>query len=181
MKNECKSWVISPTAKKGRTLAARDLQGVDVEVLCSEGIANHIGPSHEYADAAEGSRRRLPHRPDLRATLGSKERCGRSRDVGCYRGLRPRRSQTGNHDPQLGITRAGNAYLRSLLIECSNHILRPHGGDSALRQCGLHLAGRGGKQAKSKAFVAVARKLAVPLHHLWRTQQPYMPFYEQAA
>jgi len=51
-------------------------------------------------------------------------------------------------------TKAGNAYLRSLLIECSNHILRPHGRDSALRQWGLHLAARGGKQAKSKAVVA---------------------------
>jgi transposase len=66
-------------------------------------------------------------------TLGRKERFGRSRDVGCYLGLRPRRSQSGDHDPQLGITHAGNAYPRSLLIECSNHILRrkdetrPHG------------------------------------------------------
>ena len=114
-------------------------------------------------------------------TLGSKERFGRSRDVGCYLGLRPRRSQSGDHDPQLGITHAGNAYLRSLLIECSNHILRPHGRDSALRQWGLHLAARGGKQAKSKAVVAVARKLAVLLHRLWSTQEPYIPFYEQAA
>ncbi|MGF7178521.1 hypothetical protein HDF11_000001, partial [Tunturiibacter psychrotolerans] len=56
-----------------------------------------------------------------------------------------------------------------------------HGRDSALRQWGLHLAARGGKQAKSKAIVAVARKLAVLLHHLWSTQEPYMPFYEQAA
>jgi transposase len=49
------------------------------------------------------------------------------------------------------------------------------------RQWGLHLAARGGKQAKSKAVVAVARKLAVLLHHLWSTQEPYVPFYEQAA
>jgi transposase len=111
----------------------------------------------------------------------SKERFGRSRDVGCYLGLRPRLSQSGDHDPQLGITHAGNAYLRSLLIECSNHILRPHGKDSALRQWGLHLAARGGKQAKSKAVVAVARKLAVLLHRLWTTQEPYIPFYAAAA
>ena len=43
------------------------------------------------------------------------------------------------------------------------------------------IAARGGKQAKSKAVVAVARKLAVLLHRLWSTQEPYMPFYEQAA
>jgi transposase len=87
-------------------------------------------------------------------TLGDKARFGRSRDVGCYLGLRPKRSQSGERDPQLGITKAGNAYLRSLLIECANHILRPHGRDSALRQWGLHLAARGGKQAKSKAVFA---------------------------
>jgi transposase len=114
-------------------------------------------------------------------TLGSKERFKQSRDVGCYLGLRPRRSQSGDRDPQLGITKAGNVYLRSLLIECSNHILRPHGRDSALRQWGLHLASRGGKQARNKAVVAVARKLAVLLHHIWITQEPYMPFYAKAA
>lgn len=114
-------------------------------------------------------------------TIGNKYRFKRSRDVGCYLGLRPMRSQSGEHDPQLGITHAGNAYLRSLLIECSNHILRPQGKDSALRQWGLHLAARGGKQARSKAVVAVARKLAVLLHRLWITQEPYMPFYAAAA
>ena len=55
-------------------------------------------------------------------TLGDKERFGRSRDVGCYLGLRPKRSQSGERDPQLGITKAGNAYLRSLLIECANPV-----------------------------------------------------------
>jgi transposase len=88
-------------------------------------------------------------------TLGSKQRFQRSRDVGCYLGLRPRRSQSGDRDPQLGITKVGNVYLRSLLIECANHILRPHSRDSALRQWGLHLASRGGKLAKNKAVVAV--------------------------
>jgi transposase len=112
---------------------------------------------------------------------GSKERFKQSRDVGCYLGLRPRRSQSGDRDPQLGITKAGNTYLRSLLIECANHILRPHGKDSSLRQWGLQLASRGGKQARNKAVVAVARKLAILLHHLWVTQKQYMPFYEQAA
>jgi transposase len=48
-------------------------------------------------------------------TLGSKERFKQSRDVGCYLGLRPRRSRSGDRDPQLGITKAGNVYPRSLL------------------------------------------------------------------
>jgi transposase len=114
-------------------------------------------------------------------TLGSKQRFQRSRDVGCYLGLRPRRSQSGDRNPQLGITKAGNVYLRSLLIECANHILRPHGKDSALREWGLLLASRGGKQAKHKSVVAVARKLAVLLHRIWTTQEPYIPFYAKAA
>ena len=114
-------------------------------------------------------------------TLGNKQRFQRSRDVGCYLGLRPRRSQSGNHDPQLGITKAGNIYLRSLLVECANHILGPRGKDSTLRQWGLHLASRGGKQSRNRAIVAVARKLAILLHRIWVTQQPYVPFYAQAA
>src|ERR1700691_6334070 len=114
-------------------------------------------------------------------TLGSKERFKQSRDVSCYLGLRPRRSQSGDRDPQLGITKAGNTYLRSLLVECANHVLGRHGKDSSLRQWGLHLASRGGKQARNRAIVAVARKLAVLLHRIWITQEPYMPFYAMAA
>jgi len=114
-------------------------------------------------------------------TLGSKERFKRSRDVGCYLGLRPRRSQSGDRDPQLGITKAGNIYLRSLLVECANHVLGSRGKDSTLRRWGLHLASRGGKQSHNRAIVAVARKLAVLLHRIWITQEPYMPFYATAA
>ncbi len=114
-------------------------------------------------------------------TLGSKERFQRSRDVGCYLGLRPKRSQSGDRDPQLGITKAGNIYLRTLLVECANHVLGPHGRDSTLRQWGLHLASRGGKQSRNRAIVAVARKLAVLLHRIWITQEPYIPFYGVAA
>jgi transposase len=113
--------------------------------------------------------------------LGSKERFQRSRDVGCYLGLRPRRSQSGDRDPQLGITKAGNVYLRSPLVECANHVLGLRGKDSTLRQWGLHLASRGGKQSRNRAIVAVARKLAVLLHRIWVTQEPYIPFYAVAA
>ena len=114
-------------------------------------------------------------------TLGSKERFHRSRDVGCYLGLRPKRSQSGDRDPQLGITKAGNIYLRTLLVECANHVLGPHGRDSTLRQLGLHLASRGGKQSRNRAIVAVARKLAVLLHRIWITREPYIPFYQAVA
>ena len=114
-------------------------------------------------------------------TLGDKHRFQKSRDVGSYIGLRPRRDQSGSSDPQLDLTKAGNGYLRSLLVECANHILGPFGKDSALRRWGLHVMGRGGRSAPRKALVAVARKLAVLLHKLWITQEQYSPFYGQEA
>jgi transposase len=114
-------------------------------------------------------------------TLGEKQRFQRSRDVGCYLGLRPRRSQSGDSDPQLGITKAGNGYLRQLLVECANHVIGPHGKDSALRRWGLSLGARGGSHARRRAVVAVARKLAVLLHRIWITQEVYVPFYAVAA
>lgn len=114
-------------------------------------------------------------------TINDPHRFKKSRDVGCYLGLRPRRDQSGDHDPQLGITKAGNGYLRKLLAESANYILGPFGPDSALRRWGHALAARGGKNARKRAVVAIARKLAVLLHHLWTTRKPYDPFYEKAA
>jgi transposase len=114
-------------------------------------------------------------------TIGNKHRFQRSRDVGCYLGLRPRRDQSGGHDPQLRITKAGNKYLRTLLVECANFVLGPFGQDTALRRWGLKLAQRGGKNARKRALTAVARKLAILLHRLWVTQEDYIPFYESAA
>ena len=110
-------------------------------------------------------------------TIGDAKRFARSRDVGCYLGLRPRQQQSDERDPQLGITKAGNRYLRTLLVECAQHVLGVFGADTALRRWGLSLAERGGKNAKKRAIVAVARKLAVLLHRLWVTQEPYEPFY----
>jgi transposase len=110
-------------------------------------------------------------------TIGDEKRFSRSRDVGCYLGLRPRQQQSGERDPQLGITKAGNGYLRLLLVECAQHVLGVFGPDTALRRWGLRLAERGGKKAKRRAIVAVARQLAVLLHRLWVTQKPYEPFF----
>ena len=112
-------------------------------------------------------------------TLADKHRFRQSRDVGCYLGLRPKRSQSGEHDPQLGITKAGNSYLRRLLTECAHYIVGPFGKDSALQRWGRHWAARGGKKARARAVTAVARQLAVLLHRLWVTQAEYIPFPER--
>ena len=102
-----------------------------------------------------------------------------SRMAGSYIGLRPKRDQSGTKDPELRITKVGDRMLRSLLVGSAHYILGPFGEDSDLRRQGLKLAARGGKTAKNKAVVAVARKLAVLLHRLWVTGDDYEPLRNQ--
>jgi transposase len=99
----------------------------------------------------------------------------RSRDVGCYLGLKPKQRDSGMRSPQLGITKAGDPLLRRLATQSAQYILGPFGRDSALRRWGLSLASRGGKNAKKRAVVAVARKLVVLMHRIWITQERYDP------
>ena len=110
-------------------------------------------------------------------TLGDPHRFASSRAAGAYLGLRPRQRQSGERDPDLGIARNGDGYLRSLLVECAHHVLS-RGPDSALKQWGLALAG-GGRRPRRRALVAVARKLAVLLHKLWVSGQSFCPFPEE--
>jgi transposase len=107
-------------------------------------------------------------------TLGRKERFAHSRDVGSFLGLRPRQRQSGERDPQLGISKSGDKYLRKLLVQCAHHILGHWGKDSALRQWGLSKSD--GSASKKRAVVAVARKLAVVLHRMWMTGETFKPF-----
>lgn len=108
-------------------------------------------------------------------TLEDKSRFESSRAVGAFIGLRPRQNQSGDGDPQLRITKTGDAFLRRLLVQCANYILGPFGKDSDLRRWGLELAKRGGKNARKRAKVAVARKLGVLMHRLWVTGEVYEP------
>ena len=108
-------------------------------------------------------------------TIEDPDRFRTNRSLGAYLGLTPRRCQSGGNDPQMRITKAGDAHLRRLLVGSSHYILGPFGPDSDLRRWGLALAQRGGKNAKKRAVVAVARKLAVLLHSLWRTAEVYEP------
>jgi transposase len=108
-------------------------------------------------------------------TVEDKERFQKSRDVGCYIGLRPKRSESGESQPQLGISKEGDVYLRRMLVQGAHYILGWRGPDTDLRRWGMKLAERGGKNAKKRAIVAVARKLAVLLHRLWVTAEVYEP------
>lgn len=105
-------------------------------------------------------------------TLEEPARFRQSRDVGAYLGLTRRRRDSGESAPQLHITKAGNAFLRRLLVQCAHYILGPFGQDSDLRAWGLSLAARLGRK---RAIIAVARKLAVLMHRLWSTGEVYEP------
>jgi len=108
-------------------------------------------------------------------TVEDRERFQKSRDVGCYVGLRPKQSESGESQPQLRITKEGDRYLRTLLVQGAHLILNRRGPDTDLKRWGLKLAERGGKNAKKRAIVAVARKLAVLLHRLWVGGEVYEP------
>jgi transposase len=107
--------------------------------------------------------------------LENPARFAKSRAVGSYLGLRPRQSDSGEQEPQLRITKGGDKMLRALLVQAAHYVLGPFGPDTDLRRWGLTLAARGGKNAKKRAVVAVARKLAVLLHRLWVMGKAYDP------
>src|SRR5437764_13890184 len=108
--------------------------------------------------------------------IGDPARFERVRDVGAFIGLCPRRDQSGENDPQLRISKRGDAYLRRLLVSAAQYILGRFGPPSALHQYGLALARGGTPRAKKRAVVAVARKLAVLLFTLWKNKSPYQAF-----
>ena len=108
-------------------------------------------------------------------TLETPLRFARSRDVGPYLGLVPKQEDSGDIQPQLGISKAGDRMLRKLLVGSAQYILGPFGPDTDLRRFGMRLCERGGKNAKKRAAVAVARKLAVLLHRLWASGEVYEP------
>jgi transposase len=114
-------------------------------------------------------------------TVEDRARFQKSRDVGCYVGLRPKQSESGQSQPQLRITKEGDVYLRQLLVQGAHCILKRRGPDTDLKRWGLKLASRGGKNAKKRAIVAVARKLAVLLHRLWVTGEVYEPLRNSQA
>jgi transposase len=108
-------------------------------------------------------------------TLEDPYRFAKSRSVGAYLGLVPARDHSGDRDPQKRISKEGDEMLRKLLVGSAHYILGPFGSDSDLRRHGEKIATRGAKNAKKRAVVAVARKLAVLLHSLWVSGEVYEP------
>jgi len=108
-------------------------------------------------------------------TIDNPRRFKTSRRVGAYLGLHPRQRDSGDRSPSLGITKAGNSFMRKVLVQAAQHILGPFGPDTDLRRYGLRIVQQGGRAAKRRAVIAVARKLSVLLHRLWTTGERYQP------
>ena len=108
-------------------------------------------------------------------TVEDPYRFEKSRSVGAYLGLVPARDPSGDRDPQKRISKEVDEMLRKLLVGSAHYIIGPFGSDSDLRRHGEKIASRGGKNAKKRAAVAVARKLAVLLHSLWVSGEVYEP------
>jgi transposase len=108
----------------------------------------------------------------FRATVDQPERFARSRDVGAHFGLTPRRYQSGETDRSGTITKTGDALTRHALYEAATSMLVHATKPSALRNWALAIAKRRGLH---KARVALARRLAVVLHRMWRDGSVFDP------
>jgi transposase len=140
-----------------------------------EGIAEEICPETELLRQVHGVG--VLTALAFVLTLEDPTRFAKSREVGAYLGLVPATDQSGGSDPQKHISKHGNKMMRKLLVSSAHYILGPFGEDSDLRRHGEKIASRGGKNAKKRAVVAVARKLSVLLHRLWVTAEVYEPLY----
>jgi transposase len=112
-------------------------------------------------------------------TVEDPARFPRTRDIGAFLGLVPRRDQSGQCDKQLRITKAGSPFMRKLLTNAAQHILGPFAPPSPLRAHGERIAARGGKNAKKRAATAVSRKLAVLMLAMLKSGQDYQPAQPQ--
>ncbi len=111
---------------------------------------------------------------------GRPDRFGHTRDVGAYLGMIPKQDQSGDGDKQLHITHAGSDIVRTALVECAGVAMMSNAKDTDLKLKGLRIAMRGGKIARKKAKVAVARGLAVTmLAMLQHPEREYVPLSEE--
>lgn len=117
----------------------------------------------------------------FRLTIEEPAKFKKSRVVAAFLGLVPAKDQSGASDPQKHITKAGNPFLRRLLVQCAHRLLGAFGPDCDLRRWGLTLCTRGGPAGRKRAIVAVARKLAVVMHRVWVTGRPYDPHFSARA
>lgn len=137
------------------------------------------------ADAAASNLTTIPGVGPITAlvftlVIDDPERFKNSRQVGAFLGLTTRIDQSGMVDKQLRITKAGDGMLRRLLVQCAQGMLREKARDTSLKRWATSLVDRGGTAPKKRAAVALARKLAVIMHRMWRDNTPFRAFPEVA-
>ena len=114
-------------------------------------------------------------------TLEDPHRFGKSRDVGCYLGLQPGRRNSGQGEPQLHISKEGDPYLRTLLVQGAQHILGPFGIDCDLQALGIEAGGaRWEETERNERSLRLRESLAVLLHHLWVSGDVYEPLHNSS-
>src|SRR5271156_3610626 len=163
--------VLSPLLREVESLSER-IKEYDERM---EKIAKEVHPEVSLLKQVKGVGTQIALTYIL--TIEDPYRFPKSRAVGCFLGLRPGRRNSGQSEPQKHISKEGDRYLRTMLVQGAHYILGPFGEDSDLRRWGLKLAERGGKNAKKRAVVAVARKLAILLHRLWVNGEVYEPLH----
>jgi transposase len=149
----------------------RQIRCADREVirLCRGRYAQAVAPLLKVGGVAELSALAFV------LVVGDPARFQRTRDIGAFLGLVPRRNQSGACDPQLPITKCGDPMLRRLLGQSAHWILGPFGSDSDLRRWGLRQVERRGKSGKRRVLVGVTRRLSVLLLALWKSGAEYEP------
>ena len=105
-----------------------------------------------------------------RGAMDAPARFARSKTVGAYFGLTPKRYQSGEIDHSGRISKVGDREVRSTLFEAANVLLRRSTRPCVLKSWGMGLSRRRGRK---RAAVAVARKLAAILHRLWMTGEAF--------
>ena len=116
----------------------------------------------------------------IAAIGGRPDRFDHTRDIGAYLGMIPKQDQSGDKDKQLHITRAGADIVRTALVECASVAMMSNAKDTDLKLKGLRIAMHGGRIARKKAKVAVARGLAVTmLALLQHPEREYVPLSDE--
>jgi transposase len=163
--------VLAPLLREVESLSQR-IQEYDERM---EKIAKEVYPEVSLLKQVKGVGTQIALTYVL--TIEDPYRFAKSREVGCFLGLKPGRRNSGKSEPQKRISKEGDRYLRTMMVQGAHYILGPFGEDSDLRRWGRKLGERGGKNAKKRAVVAVARKLAVLLHRLWVNGEVYEPLH----
>lgn len=106
------------------------------------------------------------------AAIDDPERFRRSRDIGAYLGLVPRRYQSGEVDYTGSISKCGDRRVRTLLYEAANVMLTRYKGPLKLKDWAFAIAKR---STMRKARIALARRLAIIMHAMLRHGTEFKP------